>query len=187
MSSRSEHTVTIPPGEGAFAAAVTWWPESRWATAVWRRLRPLRSEYREQPKGCAVPHQNSPQDTFAAGHSVESMPGRAQTPMSCIDADVEAIRELPEWIERLWGNLAALSREDLSTRLDLLGTAADHRATDSRPVREALQAVLLSVGTGALAMLSEPTRQRLAAITGIELPGHLPSACRRAADGRGGS
>lgn len=133
-------------------------------------------------------HQNAPEDIFAAEHAAESVPGRAQTPMmSCIDADIEAIRELREWIERLWGNLAALSREDLSTRLDLLSTAADHRATDSRPVREALQAVLLSIGTGALATLSERTRQRLAALTGIELPGHPPSACRRAADSRRGS
>jgi len=93
--------------------------------------------------------------------------------VSRIDADVEAIRELQERIEHLWGNPAAPSREDLSVRLDLLGTAADHRATDSRSVREALQEVLLSVGTGALAALSEPTRQRLAALTGIALSGHL--------------
>jgi hypothetical protein len=100
---------------------------------------------------------------------------------SRIDADVEAIRELQGLIEHLWGNLAAPSREELTARLDLLGTAADHRATDSRPVREALQEVLLSIGTGALARLSEPTRQRLAALTGITLPGHLPSAGRRSA------
>jgi hypothetical protein len=43
-------------------------------------------------------------------------------------------------------------------------------------VREALQEVLLSIGTGALAALSEPTRQRLAALTGIALPGHPPTA-----------
>ena len=105
-------------------------------------------------------HQNAPRDTFAAEQSVESVPGRAQTPMtSRIDADVEAIRELQEWIERLWGNLAALSREDLSTRLDLLDTAVDHRETI--PGRaQALQAILVSVGTGGLATLSEPTRQR---------------------------
>jgi hypothetical protein len=131
-------------------------------------------------------HQNAPRNTFASGYSAESVPGRAQTPLlPCIDSDVKAIRELQERIERLWGNLAALCREDLSPRLDLLGTAADHRATNSRPVREALQAVLLSVGTGALAALSEPTRERLAALTGIDLPGHLPSACRRGPDTRG--
>lgn len=102
--------------------------------------------------------------------------------MSHVDADVEAIRELQERIQLLWGNLAVASREDLSARLDLLGIAADHRATDSRPVREALQEVLLSIGTGALAAMSEPTRQRLAALTGIALPSHLPSAGRRMAE-----
>lgn len=122
-------------------------------------------------------HQNAPKDTFTAGHLVASLTGRAQTPeASRVDADVEAIRELLERVEDLWGNPAAPSREDLSARLDLLGAAADHRATDSRPVREALQEVLLSVGTGALATLSEPTRHRLAALTGIALPGHLPPA-----------
>lgn len=130
-------------------------------------------------------HQNAPEDTFAAEPLVQSVPGRAQTPMaSHIDADVEAIRELNERIGHLWENLAAPSREDLSARLDLLGTAADHRATDSRSVREALQEVLLSVGTGALATLSEPTRQRLAALTGIALPDHLPSAGRRVTEDR---
>jgi hypothetical protein len=124
-----------------------------------------------------VQHQNAPRDTFAAERPVVSLPGRAQTPVaSRVDADVEAIRELQECIEHRWGNLAVPCREDLSVRLDLLGTAADHRATDSRPVREALQQVLLGVGTGALATLSEPTRQRLAALTGIALPGtgHQP-------------
>lgn len=122
-------------------------------------------------------HQNAPKDTFTAEHLMASLPGRAQTPQaSRVDADVEAIRELRERLEHLWGNPAAPSREDLSARLDLLGAAADHRATDSRLVREALQEVLLSVGTGALATLSEPTRHRLAALTGIALPGHLPPA-----------
>jgi hypothetical protein len=117
------------------------------------------------------------------GSGANPAPGRAQTPMaSHIDADVEAIRELKERIEHLWGNLVAPSREDLSARLDLLGTAADHRATGSRLVRKALQEVLLNIGTGALATLSEPTRQRLAALTGIALPDHLPSAGRRAAE-----
>lgn len=124
-------------------------------------------------------HQNAPKDTFATEQLAESAPGIAQTPtVSLVDADIEAIRELRERIEHLWGNLAAPSREDLSTRLDLLGTAANHRATDSRTVREALQEVLLSIGTGALAALSEPTRQRLAALTGIALPGRLPSVGR---------
>jgi hypothetical protein len=111
--------------------------------------------------------------------------------VSHIDADIEAIRELRVRIEHLWGNLAAPSREDLSARLDLLGTAADHRATDSRPVREALQEVLLSIGTGALAALSERTRQRLADLTGIALPGHPPVAGWRSAaempEDRGGA
>lgn len=125
-------------------------------------------------------HQNAPEGTFAAEHAAESVPGRAQrSMMSCIDADVEAIRELQERIERLWVNLAAFSREDLSTRLDLLGTAVNHRAIDSTPVREALQAVLLSIGTDALATLSEPTRQRLTTLTGIELPDHLPTGGRQ--------
>jgi hypothetical protein len=131
-------------------------------------------------------HQNAPNDTFAIEQLAESTPGIAQTPaVSYIDADIEAIRELQERIEHLWGNLAAPSREDLSARLDLLGMAADHRATDSRSVREALQEVLLSIGTGALAALSEPTRQRLAALTGIALPGHLPTASRRTAESCG--
>jgi hypothetical protein len=129
-----------------------------------------------------VQHKNAPKDTLTAQRLVESVLGRAQTPMaSHIDADVQAIRELQECIQHLWGNLTAPSREDLSTRLDLLSTAADHRATDSRPVREALQQVVLSVGTGALATLSEPARQRLAALTGIELPDRLPSAGRAVA------
>lgn len=120
-------------------------------------------------------HQNAPKDSVTAEHLMTSLPGRAQTPQtSHVDADIAAIRELRERVEHLWGNPAAPSREDLSTRLDLLGTAADHGATDSRLVREALQEVLLSVGTGALATLSEPTRHRLAALTGIALPGHLP-------------
>lgn len=118
-------------------------------------------------------------NTSDIGQLPESAPGIAQTPaVSRIDADIKAIRELQEQIEHLWGNLAAPSREDLSARLDLLGMAADHRATDSRSVREALQEVLLSIGTGALAALSEPTRQRLAALTGIALPGRRPPAGR---------
>jgi hypothetical protein len=127
-------------------------------------------------RGCAVQHQNAPEDIYVGERSTEFTPGRAQIPaQSHIDADVEAIQELQGRIEQLWGNLAALSRENLSARLDLLGAAADHRATDSRQVREALQEVLLSIGTGALTALSEPTRERLAALTGIALPGHLPS------------
>lgn len=117
--------------------------------------------------------QNSPDNTSDIRQLPESAPGIAQRPAtSRIDADIGAIRELQQRIEQLWGNLPAPSREDLSARLDLLGAAADHRATDSRSVRELLQEVLLSLGTGALAALSEPTRQRLAALTGIALPGH---------------
>jgi hypothetical protein len=106
----------------------------------------------------------------------------AQTPTaSRIDADIEAICELQERIEYLWGNLTAPSREDISARLDLLGAAADHRATDTRQVREALQEVLLSIGTGALSALSDPTRQRLTALTGIALPGQRPATGYRSA------
>ena len=132
-------------------------------------------------------HQNAPNNTFAIKQLVESAPGIAQTPTpSHIDADIEAIRELQGRIEHLWGNLPTPSREDLSPRLDLLGTAADHRATDSRLVREALQEILLSIGTGALAALSKPTRQRLAALTGIALPGGLPIAgCQSTATDKG--
>lgn len=130
-------------------------------------------------------HQNAPDDTFIIKQLAGSTLGIAQTPTeSHVDADVEAIRELQERIEHLWVNLEASSREDLSARMDLLGRAADHRATDSKPVREALQEVLLSIGTGALAALSEPTRQRLAALTGIALPGHSPSALRQVMEGR---
>lgn len=112
-------------------------------------------------------HQNAPDE-----HSAAAMPGRAQIPVwSRVDADVAAIRELRERIGQLWANLTVPAREDLSARLELLGAAVDHRATNSRQVREALQAVLLSIGTGALAVLSEPTRQRLSALTGITLPG----------------
>ena len=120
-------------------------------------------------------HENAPKDTFIAERLMNSIPGRAQTPMaSHIDADVKAICELQECIQHLWGNLSVHSREDLRARLDLLIAAAEQRATDSRPVRQALQEVLLSVGTGAVATLSAPTRQRLAALTGIALPDHLP-------------
>lgn len=129
-------------------------------------------------------HQNAPDDTSAIQQLTEQVPGIAQTPTaSRIDADIEAIRELQKEIEYLWGNLTAPSREDISARLDLLSAAADHRATDTRPVREALQEVLLSIGTGALAALSDPTRQRLAALTGIALPGQrLGTGYRSAAE-----
>jgi hypothetical protein len=146
--------------------------ESRRATATRPRTRSLLSDYRGRLKGRAVQHQNATKGTFATKNPAEPAPGKAQTSAaSRIDADIEAIRELQQRIGYLWGNLAAPFREDLSARLDLLATAADHRATDSRPVREALQEVLLSIGTGALAALSEPTRRRLAALTGIALPG----------------
>ncbi len=130
--------------------------------------------------------QNAPNGTFAVKQLTESVPGIAQTPtVSHLDADIAAIRELQERIEHLWGNLEAPTREDLSARMDLLGTAADQHSTDSRHVREALQEVLLSIGTGALAALSEPTRQRLAALTGIALPGRLPTARDHMAEYRG--
>jgi hypothetical protein len=130
-----------------------------------------------------VQHQNAPKSTFPTSQVAEPGHGKAQTPtVSNIDADVEAIRELQERIEHLWGNLVTSSREDLSARLDLLGTAADQRATDSRSVREALQEVMLSIGTGALAALSEPTRRRLTALTGIALPN--PPTVGRSPDGK---
>jgi hypothetical protein len=133
-------------------------------------------------KGCAVQRQNAPDDASAIKQLAEQVPGIAQIPTaSRIDADIEAICELQKRIESLWGNLTAASREDLSARLDLLGTAADHRATDTRQVREALQEVVLSIGTGALAVLSDPTRQRLTALTGITLPGHLSATGYRSA------
>jgi hypothetical protein len=123
-----------------------------------------------------VQHQNAPNDTFNVEQLTQPVPGIAQTPAkSHIDADIAAIRELRERVEHLWGNLAAPAREDLGTRLDLLAAAADDRATDSRRVREVLQEVLISIGTGALATLSEPTRRRLADLTGIALPGHRPT------------
>jgi hypothetical protein len=150
-------------------------PETRRATPIPPRHRPLRSEYREQPKGCAVRQQNAPKETSASQNLTELAPGIAQIPTAThVDADVTAIRELRKQIEYVWEHLAAACREGLSTRLDLLWTAADSCATDSRAVREALQEVLLSVGTGALAALSEPTRRRLAALTGIEVPDRLP-------------
>jgi len=121
-----------------------------------------------------VQHERTPKGTPAEG-PIESVPGRAQIPTApYIDADVEAICELRNRIRHLWANLTAPSREGLSVRLDLLGTAADHRDTNSMPVRQALQEVLISVGTGALGTLSETTRQRLTALTGIALPDHLP-------------
>jgi hypothetical protein len=129
-----------------------------------------------------VQRQNAPDDTSAIKQLAEPVPGIAQTPTaSHIDADIEAIRELQNRIGHLWGNLTAPSREGLSVRLDLLGTAADHRATDTRQVREALQEVLLSIGTGALVALSDPTRQRLTALTGIALPGYLSATGYRSA------
>lgn len=139
-------------------------------------------------EGRAVQRQNAPKDIVAAERSADPVPGRGQTPVpSRIDADVEAICELQERVKHLWGNLTAPSREHLRARLDLLGAAADHRATDSRPVREALQEVLLSIGTGTLTALSEPTRQRLSALTGIALPGQAPAASRRMAERFGGA
>lgn len=81
------------------------------------------------------------------------------------------IRELLELLARLRVNLTAHARDDLIDPLALLDAAANRRETDAKPVREALQRVLLTVGTGALATLSGPARRRLAALTGIALPG----------------
>ncbi|WP_042384087.1 hypothetical protein [Streptacidiphilus melanogenes] len=115
---------------------------------------------------------NVPEDSPDPREPARRKPGRAQTPAaSCVDADIAAIHELQGQIRYLWANLTAPSREDLRVRLELLWTAADRRDTDSRAVREALQQVLLTVGLGALATLSEETRRRLTALTGISLPG----------------
>ncbi|WP_042421909.1 hypothetical protein [Streptacidiphilus anmyonensis] len=117
-------------------------------------------------------HENAHEDAGDPEAAEDRTPGRAQTPAaSCVDADIAAIHELQGQIRSLWANLTAPSREDLRVRLELLWTAADRRDTDSRPVREALQQVLLTVGLGALATLSEETRQRLSDLTGISLPG----------------
>lgn len=106
--------------------------------------------------------------------------GRAQTPAQPrVEDDVETIRELLERIRQLWGDLTVDAREELGERMRVLGAAVESCDTSSRPVREMLQHVLLTVGTGALATLSEPTRRRLAALTGIGLPG------RRAPTDRG--
>lgn len=101
-----------------------------------------------------------------------SGPGRAQMPAPPeIEQDIVAIRELLELLARLWTNLTTHARDDLADPLALLDAAASRRETDAKPVREALQRVLLTVGTGALAPLSDPVRRRLAALTGIALPG----------------
>lgn len=99
-----------------------------------------------------------------------STPGPGQIPSAPhIDADIAAIRELEDRIGQLWPGLTDGAREDLAACLTLLADAADRRATDSRAVREALQSVLLNIGTGSLTTLSESARQRLATLTGIAL------------------
>jgi hypothetical protein len=118
-----------------------------------------------------VQQENAPGDALVPGEAANRTPGRAQTPAAaCVDADVAAIHELQDLIQYLWANPAAPSREDLRARLELLWKAADRRDTDSKPVREALQQVLLTVGLGALATLSEETRERLTTLTGIAFP-----------------
>ena len=115
-------------------------------------------------------HEGAPRSVFA--------PGSAQTPAEPrVEDDVAAIRELLDRIRSLWSDLTAHSHAELRERMQGLSVAAENRDTGSRSVRESLQQVLLTMGTGALATLSEPTRQRLAALTGIALPGHRePSA-----------
>jgi len=88
-----------------------------------------------------------------------------------IDADMAAIGELQACVRHLWSGLAAPSREDLGALFEVLSDAVERRETDTREVRGALQQVVLTVGTGATATLSEPARRRLAALTGIALPG----------------
>lgn len=88
-----------------------------------------------------------------------------------LDEDIRAIGELLARIRSLWDGLTTPAREDLTARLELLSDAVDRRDPDSRAVRTALQQVLLYVGTGALTTLSDGVRQRLAALTGISLPG----------------
>lgn len=112
----------------------------------------------------------APEAGAEPGPAPHPVPGRAQMPAApCIDADIEAIGELQDRIRHLWAGLTEPSRVELGARLELLRAAAERRETDSKPVREALQQVLLNVGTGALATLGEATRQRLAALTGIAL------------------
>lgn len=88
-----------------------------------------------------------------------------------IDADIAAIGELQARVRHLWSGLAASSREDLGAFFVVLADAVERRETDTREVRGALQQVVLNVGTGVIATLSEPARCRLAALTGIALPG----------------
>jgi hypothetical protein len=88
-----------------------------------------------------------------------------------VDADIEAILELQERIRELWTVPTAPAHEYLNVRLCALADAVEGRQTDSQAVRAALQQVLLHVGTGALATLSDGSRHRLAALTGIALSG----------------
>lgn len=96
-------------------------------------------------------------------------PGQVSAPPR-IDADIAAIEELRAWIRHLWSGLAAPAHTYLGVRLELLSSAVERRATDSCAVRKALQQVLLNIGTGALATLSDSSRHRLTALTGIALP-----------------
>jgi hypothetical protein len=94
------------------------------------------------------------------------------------DDDVDAIRELLVQILSLWGNLTVHSREAVGELLERLSAAVVRRDTGSKAVRETLQQLLLNVGTGALATLSDPTRRRLTALTGIALPGRRTPVSR---------
>jgi hypothetical protein len=126
-----------------------------------------------------VRQENVGDDDIASEEAANPAPGCAQIPAPPrIDADVEAIYELGDRIRHLWSNLTASSRDDLAIPLALLRAAADRRDTDSQTVREALQQVLLNVGTGALAPMTEATRRRLTALTGIALVGGGPPATR---------
>jgi hypothetical protein len=123
-----------------------------------------------------VPMLRTPQEGFGVQHESAQQgvgaPGRGQLPAEPrIDDDVQAIGELLNHIRSLWADLTTHSREVLEKQLEMLASAADSRDTGSKPVRATLQQVLLTIGTGALAVLSEPTRRRLAALTGIALPG----------------
>jgi hypothetical protein len=114
-----------------------------------------------------VPMMNERSETGTDG--ARRGPGQISAPPR-VDADVAAIEELEARIRLLWSGLAVPVRDYLGTRMALLSCAMERRETDSRDVRAALQQVLLNLGTGAVATLSDSSRERLTALTGIALP-----------------